>query len=547
MGLVWVLVSMLAMASVRAQELDPRVRLLEDAAEYGYWAPQIHELYVRVPLKVEPIGGDEQFIPLGVTVDGKPVEYAYWYAGGTTLEYHMPVMHASELKIEVFIPVVWHAGERHTVALRYAYGGKDGTQQVTFPTPNGGAWAEAIGGDYAFMVREEAGLAREKELVEVDITVPRATFPDPEHGIRATLMRAPGVFEEIPCQVYDAEPFTHKDGRYAWANIIRFRVAVQLSLPPKGQALVHLWSCPPREPAPGAVRLNGNALGGTVENTDYTIKLDTQSGQLFTWYDKRLDMRFEYVDPRLEKNENAQVMHRTPDVYPYDPWSHAFDWRNPVNRTIAGPVFCETLRWGDMPGVPQVFARVSYRFVAGRPEVRVASSMRVKVDLMVMGLRMGNLIFTPSLFTHAAWPRQDGTIVRVAVPDVLGNDMGAPPISRFPVNTPWVAFYNLKKKIGFALMTVDYVYFSESAEHPNQSRATGYVSNYRNISVYCTRAATQTYCANVHTYATPLSAGTIMYEDVAFLPFTFKAENDTQFQPIIQRLDELKHPLVVVP
>jgi len=524
-----------------ARALDERLHVLR-GAEYGYWAPEIHEMYLKLPVQLDPIGGKEDFLAGTISVDGKPAEYTIWYVDEHTIDYEATTG-ASRQRIAVFIPITWRANEQHEIAIRFTYGGKAGEQRATIPTPQaGGAWTPATGGDRAFLVREEAGLARMNEPVEFDLTVRQADFPDQEHGVRATIMRAPGVFEEIPCQVYDAQAY--KQGNLPLA---RFRAAVQLNMKPKSEAIVHLWSCPPREAAGDApIKLEGGALGGTVSSADYDILLDELSGQLFSWRDKRLNVNYEYRDPRPQVTGSGLVIHETPDLYqPGVPWSHANDWKNPQNCSLAGPVFVETLRWGEMPGVPEVLGKVQYRFFAGRPEVRVTSSMRTTKELLLQGFRMGGMCFTSGMFTHLAYPRQDGRIARVPLTKAIGNDMGAVPPGHFPLSTPWFAVYNREKKFGIAMLIANYSYFTDGPGHPNESHTEAYVSDYRHVQLYTIRSATQTYNANAASYLTPLPAGTIMYEDTAYLPFSFAGEDARQFRAVDTLLKELRNPLVL--
>ncbi len=509
-------------------------------AEYGYYAPEIHEMYLRLHLQFTPTDGKDDLAAGRVTIDGQPVAYAFWYADDHTFDYGVE-RGASRKKMQVFVPCGWRAHARHEVLVKFTYNGQEGEVKAVLPTPaTGGAWAAATGGNQAFLVREEAGLARRQEPVEFDVTMPAALFPDPEHTVRATLMRAPGVFEEIPCQTYDAEVV----GRF-----VRFRATVQLTMAAKSSALVHLWSCPARtEEVPGGISLAGGALGGVISTADFRIELDQQSGQLYRWEDRRLKHQFSYIDARPGVTGNAAVIHRTPDVYGlHAPWAHAYDWKAPQSRLVRGPLFVETIRWGEMVGVPEIIGRVSYRFYAGRPEVRTTSSMRVTKDVLTRGLRVGNMIFGPTEFTHVAWPRQDGTIVRVPIARGLGNDMGAPPQTRFPVDTPWVVFYHREQKIGMAMVTPALAYFTEGAGHVNQSRATAYASLYRGCLMYVIRSLTQTYCADTRTYPTPLHAGDTVYEEAVYLPFAFTRDEAKQFAPVTTLLQELRNPLVVVP
>jgi hypothetical protein len=518
-------------------------------AEFGYYAPEIRELHLRLPVSVEPVGGDEIFVPTAIELNGRKAPYVYYYFNGASIDYQPHAGKASEGRIELFVPVHWRANERHEVALRYTLNGTAGQTTVTLDTPEtGGAWADSTD-NIAFRVREEAGLARVNEPVDIDLTVEQARFPDPEQRIRATVMTAPGRFTEIPCQVYGVQTVAqaHRDSTTR-TTLNRFRVVLPLALEPRATALVHLWVCPPREtPVEPSIRLEGGALGGVVSNTAYQVALDAQSGQLLSWLDRRLAVDFQLKGEHVGPG-SGEVIHRTPDLFRVNkPWSHVLFWKSPGHRTLAGPLMVETTRWGEMPGVPEAFAKVRYRFFAGRPEVRAESSLRLTADIEARALRTGSFIFGLDLFTHIAWPEGDGTLRRVAVPDALGNDMGAPPKARFPVSTPWVAVYHRDRQYGFALITAKYAYFSDGPGYANESRAQAYVSNYRDRFLYTVRAATQTYCANVRSYPTPLEAGTTVYEDVAYLPFAFAGEDDSQFDAVWALYREMNNPLVIEP
>jgi hypothetical protein len=520
------------------------------APTFGYWAPELRELHLRIPLQAHPLGGDELFRPSGVTVNGERVAYAYWYFDGVTYDYAaMP--HASRDKIEVFAAYPWHGGQEYKVKLTYDYGGKDGEVTVNARAPQGGVWAESDGGNFGFQVREEAGLARINEPVEFDITQPAARFTDPSDTVRATIMPRPGVFEEIPCQVYDVSPsHTASEGKEGEPRTVRFRAVVQLSLAPHGETIVFLWhSGEVRDKArfPEGVHVEGGPIGGTVETPRYKIKLDDKSGQLFTWEDKLLKTVFDCLEPSLNPPA-LRAMHYTPDVYrPGVPWSHADDWNHPESHEVRGPLFYETVRLGPMPGAPEMETRATYRFYANRPEVRTSSVMRVVKDVDVAAFRNGGLIQRAGRFTDVAWPRQDGTIVRVPVSALGGNDTGSPAIGRMAWSTPWVAFYNPQTKIGLAVITVNESYFTTGSGQPNRSNGMYYVSFYRGKFLYTLRALNINYSANIRTQASPMSAGTTAYEEMAFLPFTFAKTDAHQFQPVEDLRQEMLNPLVVVP
>lgn len=542
-----VLLTLLFLMSGAAHaQVDERVAI--GAPSFGYWSPELHEMHIRVPLQIRPVGGDELFKPTGVFINGERARYAYWYFNGSTYDY-ADIRQAGGKKVEVFAAFAWRAGQKYTLRLTYSYAGKDGEGSIAATSPaQGGVWAPSDGANSAFLVREEAGIARRNEPVETQITVPTALFPKPAETVRATVMTRPGVFEEIPCQIYGVDYSLSKtaDGT---PQFVSFRAAVQLSVAPKGQTTVFLWNCPGTRPAnaPPPVRLEGAALGGTVENQFYKIELDSESGQLLDWNDKRLGFTFDFLEKR-DNPPKRHDMHYTPDVYRAgSAWSHVGDWKKPEAHELRGPIFCETIRLGEMPGAPELASRVTYRFYANRPEVRSSSAMRVVKDVDVLAFRNGGMIQSNDHFTHAAWPQQDGSIVRQPLAALVGNDTGSPPAGRMSWNTPWVAFYNAQTHRGLALVTTNLSYFNEGAQYPNQSNPMYYVSFYRGAFLYTIRALNINYSANIRSYVSPMRAGTTTYEETAMLPFTFAREDASQFQPVEALRREILNPLIVVP
>jgi len=511
---------------------------------YGIWAPEFREAHVRIPLKADAGGGDDTFTPRSVKIDGKQPPYAVWYFDGTPFDY-AAITNASGNKIEVFAPVFWKAGEEHTVELSYYYSGAEGSLTVKATTPaTGGVWNDAKGpGNLTFCVREEAGLPRTNELVEVDSVIERAVFPDPEKATRATLYAS--GHKEVPCQVYEVESVESQP------SLVRFRAAVLLSVPATGEVIVCLWNTDGARPAPvpGPLAISTAADATVIANSQYSIRLSPLSGQLMSWKDLQRGILFDYQDPR-KLEESARVINRTPDVYRTGkPWSHALDWQpgQYQQAVIKGPVFIETTRWGKMPFTDDFSGCVRYRFIAGRPEMFMTSVLSADKDTEVLGVRNGGVSLTPALFTHVAHPRQNGTVESVPLERAVGNDTGAPAAARMPIDTPWLALYNKDKGYGFAVHTLRQAYYQKGPFHPSTARGQSYVSVYRHYTVYSIRSMTQTYYANIRSLPVPLHAGTELYEDMVFVPFTFQGEGPAGFRTVEERHRRLMNPLVVVP
>ena len=528
--------------------------------EFGYWAPQVHEMYVRVPIVAAPVEKDKHLGRGNIKINGREPDYVYWYNNGLTSTYTSPIGHASERDIHLYIPLAWRAGQQYRFEIGCTYGGRSGALKFTRTAPEtGGIWAGSRGANQAFMVREEAGHARVNEPVEFDVTVPAHVFPQAPRRIAATIMIEPGVFEEIPCQIYAAEQYRVGGGTSVFRTpkpAVRFRACVQLSIQGHGQKLVHLWAERPTRADPDAdtaepITMTGEPIGGVIESPIYRIELDDPSGQLFKWHDKRLNHTFEYSD--WGRRRDFHVINRTPDLFIHPKaWSHALDWGvkpedAPQSRAIAGPVFCETVRWGLMPWTPQVHGQSRYRFYANRPEVRVQSAMRVVQEMLSMGFRNGGVAMSPDMFTHGAWSRQDGQVVRRALVDSRGNDSGGRPESKFDIAAPWYALYHADKGIGFAVLNIRQAHFNGLGGPINTSRRQAYISLYGGKLVYMIRSANQTWNADHRSYPSPMKVGETLYEEFALLPFRFDAEDEHQFDEVTALLKRLRDPLVIVP
>jgi len=494
-------------------------------------------------------GGDENFEPKSVTVDGVNVRYAYWYCDGRNYAYGTLKGVGGRI-VEAFIPLAWRGGKSYRVALKYTYAGEEGEASGKVRAPKqGGTWEMSNGGNQAFLIREEAGLSRKDEPVELDVHATQDVFTDPARTVRVTLMSEPGVFKRIPSQVYQVDKLPQLEGAGAkGAATVRFRCAFQLSLGAKDKALVHVWDCRRRTSKPKrGIDVKGSAIGGTVENEHYKIKLARKSGQLESWLDKRLGVNFRYIEDRA-KPPGPFPISITPDLYRYGvPWSHASDWERARKRERLGPIFYETVRGGPMPGVPEVWGKVAYRFYGTRPEVHTSSLLRVVRNVEVFAFRNGGMLFDKDLFTHVLWPEEDGTTKSLPTSKCIGNDNGAPPQARMPFNTPWVAFYNEPRGLGMALITKNLSYFNEGPYQPNMANAVYYVSLYANRFLYTVRAMNMTYHSDIRTYRSRMRTGTVLYEEMVMLPFKSGGSEEEVTKPIEAARQRLLNPLVVVP
>jgi hypothetical protein len=574
---------LLAMSTVGSGAAAEESNLQVLSYDFGYSSPYIREMYLHVELKAKPLGGKEVFFLRGTTgafVDGEKVHFALCRVGNETLCYY-PQTNASQKSIDVYIPLAWRAGRKYDIALHYGYGAekqKPGKLHFEATAPKeGGAWKMSEGGNRAFLVREPIGMARRNAPVDLDLTIETTVFPDPQNALVATWMRSDGVFEELPCQVYALRDHPAEVGRsfdHTRSPKRIFRVALLVDFKANEEKLIHLWHAP-KVGSPWDLSKNWHVRhkpefkwapsfkwdkGGYIRydaetgekqepgkfhsNAFYAITLDSQSGQLLNWDDRATGLEFGSPDPK-----HVTPILRGPSFFTgRGPWSQTSGWREPPGERItSGPLFFETIRWGDLRAIPTVRAKVRYRFWAAREFVRAESSFRVKQDTPCMAARMDSLTLSKELVTHGAWPLRDGSVKIIPRHDFQGNDLGSPPDSQFSFDTPWVALLNKDKGIGIAMIILKSAYFSDDGPDPiNASKQRAYVSQYMDQTVYVTRMGTQTFSGH-NSRQSMMPAGSVMYQDAVYTTFTYDPESKRPFARVEDLLRELKNPPVVVP
>lgn len=294
---------------------------------------------------------------------------------------------------------------------------------------------------------EEAGLDRDREPVEFEITLARPAEADGDlvEQIRSSVRvydLSGGVEQEIPSQVFDVRIPGSGD-------IVRAKVAFLATVGADSQVRYRVIR-DATGPAPRYstdLSVEGEGIERTIENEHFRIITDPVSGQI-----DRIELKFA-TEPSF--HFPAGNMHWNPDFiiaaddYPEGgtSWMAARHMEHPDYEVESGPVFFSIHREQVVPNQDKMFVEVYYRFYEGLPWFEMQSRMEVIREFRSFGIRNDELAFGPYQFTHAGWreqsiglhPRHRGEMGSIPLLDesrldrhVLGSSLHQ--------NIPWLSY-----------------------------------------------------------------------------------------------------------
>ncbi|MEA2582089.1 MAG: hypothetical protein QOF33_174 [Thermomicrobiales bacterium] len=344
---------------------------------------------------------------------------------------------STDTKLELFRAAV--AGRRYDLALALADSIKDGlaAERQLYADPGQPlipaalshdvaslppAWAEWARGwsTYQVLVLEEtAGLARQREPVDVRISVPAGQTTRLARELRvARIDQETGTLQEVPSQV--DEEVRRGDERFG-------RLVFFASVPPHGREVYLLFSGNPEAEMPAYLtdlRVRGEGFGLDVENGYYSASLSRQMGQL---------ERLTYKHGQALQLYAGGYGHGEP---PNIDWAHDYlapnhfqkfrvtNWATcPNYEVIRGPLCVRLRRWGFPHGPvhplftpSRLLVDVTYTFYANTPYFLKHGRMEAVQDFTLNYLRDDEWVFSGHSFTDALWMDEDGRLHEGDVP-----------------------------------------------------------------------------------------------------------------------------------
>jgi hypothetical protein len=280
----------------------------------------------------------------------------------------------------------------------------------------------------------------------------------------------------------------------------------------------------------------GGGISQTVENHDYRFFLSTNSGSV-----EQVTIVGEGEPVLLEhKLESNGAVHWNPDIYsPPTPWVHASDWEKPVFDQISGPLMHRTRRYSPLPHMDSVVANVTYEFYPGKPYVLMSSFMEVGKDLFVQALRNSEIVFNHAVLNEFVWQDALGKIQSLKIETARKHPIHALEI---PARTPWMAFINREKGVGFANIMLAHENGNRYGQPPSETQPYFYVQN--GPWIYWARPNVYPFGGLNFTRMMPVRAGSFYYEKNAWVPFRL-AKGAEPFKEIERTQKLLTHPLIV--
>jgi hypothetical protein len=346
-----------------------------------------------------------------------------------------------------------------------------------------------------------------------------------------------GVGKEIPSQVLAVEKYDTKipGERYQPTTVVD--VAFFADVPANSSRIYLAFYGNPKAPYPkyeSDLKVKGEELGLTIENSMYKVRLSEKSGAIDEITMKTGDQCT--FDHHLETNG---ALHWNPDIYaPPRPWLHASDWNPPAHYSVNyGPLCVMTKRHGPLDHYPEIEVTITYVFYDRLPWILISSTTEVKKDIPVQALRNGEIVLNRKIVDEFAWPNPGGGVGSIAIEEAPRHPNHAKVL---PHDIPWVCLFSRKHQCGLGVITANLANFIKDG---------GFARTFRHYSylqwgpwVYYARPLVYTFISNNPARLIPVSAGSLYYEKMALVPIAFTKDEEA-FTYLERTGTQLKQPI----
>lgn len=442
---------------------------------------------------------------------------------------------------ELVVRANWENGSANSVeiGLQDDAGKTFGMSCSSRAPQNGGYWNKAWNYYSATVIREENGIDRKYEPVHLQLGYYTERISSPENEIRVVeIDPLSGAAREIPSQVYDVMAGTELKTDEAQPTV-SLRVAFLADVPANTAKVFLVFYGNKNAAKPQYVTdlsFTENGYEVIAENSFYKIKTHPKSGQLDEVYLKQnVDVLWEH------KVETNGALHWNPDLYaPPRIWTHASDWDPPPSsKTIRGPVFCMTKRWGALPEYPDTHCCVTYVFYAYQPYMLMDSNLDILEAMNVRALRNGELVVNLAVADSFAWKEPGNKIRSIRFEDRPKEPRRA---LDFSDKSSWWAFTNFEKRAALAS-----VILGTNAVRKDTGLADSdkYITLKWGPWAYCTKPFAYSFNSPNPQRLIHVPANSSFSEKLAFAPLRLGAEDETRFEAIEHVSDKLRMPLSV--
>ncbi|MDA0836447.1 MAG: iron-sulfur cluster assembly protein [Planctomycetota bacterium] len=291
------------------------------------------------------------------------------------------------------------------------------------------AWAHwAHGWEFCKVVvlRETAGLARDRYPVDMKLAFPESQVTDLRREIRvASIAPEAGVLQEIKSQVY---------GEVFQQGIRICQLVIQASLQANETRHFIVFYGNPLAELPGYpsdLCVEGEGFGLDISNDHFSARLSRQMGQLERLtYSSRLGLELYAGGPGHGEPPNIDWAHDYLSSNKFQKF-RLTNWETcPDFEVVRGPLMVKVRRWG-FPHCPvhplftpsRMHIDVTYSFYSGLPWFTKDGRMDVMKDFEITYLRDDEWVFSGYTFDEILWMDGNGKLHEGEVPAESANDL----------------------------------------------------------------------------------------------------------------------------
>lgn len=449
---VWVLcVSLYNLSGAEeAAQVEVKFKRIE------FCSPTVKEKYFRIDIPIQ-VPGDRDLIVKGVSFNDTAIEsFSVVDREGKVLPESKIPKGEKEVTVQALFPWLSHTSYKISIELSTGII----TAEARAPS-EGGYWNSQWRSYQMVLLQEDMDCERVNEVVDISLVCKKEEVRDPRQEVRVMEYSLDGRVKEIPSQVYNETVCdTH----------ISFNVLFLADIKANQSKLYLIAYNNPQATPPTYstdLKTEGKEYNLTIENPHYKIILHDKSGQIQEIY--------------IKKGSNNKLffesgpLHWNPDCYDAVKryWDYTHKWNPPPHYSVeTGPIMTMVTRWGPLPTHTQIQAKVTYKFFASQPYIKMSSTLFIKEDLPIIFLRNDEPAFSGG-FTDLAWRTRAGKLETVSLighKETFLMDM-APDI-------PWLCFYNKANKDAMGSIRLEFCNLREGEgvvkiHHPNTCIVSG--------------------------------------------------------------------------
>jgi hypothetical protein len=451
------------------------------------------------------------------------------FKDGKTLAISAPL---EEGAYQFVLDYAWAGGKPYKASLVYQPEKEKTPKTMEFAglSPRQGGISGGREGFYrVYQVEEEAGIARNQEVVTLTLIAPKAELDPPD----IVVFDGPNTVPFDIMERAESVPPEAVSANHPVTSTLKIVLPINAEAYEKKLLLVLKGD---ERPAPvQGFTVSGEGLGKTIKGSKLTLELHPQSGQINT---------IESAEAGVKLFNKAGVIHWNPDVFvPGVAWDHSFDWNPPAiaEEKTGGYIYLNSRR-GPLRRVKGVTLDVKYTLEAHAPYFFSETRLNFDEGLGVIAVRNDEMVLFRELFDSLLYRDKIGKIIKLPLKEKEGTPFGLIHIA--PEDLGWVGLVNSREGFGFFSLRLQAAHgnFEVPGEFLLKAGTYFYAPSEGNY-VYWVRPLIYTwadYFSNTHLALVP--KGSFFYEKNAYVVIRLSEDLPQKLDILLK---SLRHPLRV--